>query len=122
MKLEELLQVMGSSVDVRLTGSSDRFNIYGAHLASGLAGSLEKHIDWHDWRGLKVEYVEILDKNKIEIHIDLYESGTEERLADDKFKTEPDNPEIVPEDKEVYHGIFEPDPTMAFRPLIGEKK
>ena len=101
MKLEELLQVMGPWVDVRLYGSSDRFGINGAFLFSGWAGSLEKHIDWHDWRGLKVEYVEILDKNEIEIHIDLYESGTEERLADDKFKTEADIPEIVLDDCEL---------------------
>lgn len=101
MKLEELLQVLDPLVDIRLYGSSDRFGINGAHLASGWAGALNKHIDWSDWRGLEVEDVEILNKNLIEIHIDLYESGTEERLADDKFKTEPDIPEIVLDDCEL---------------------
>lgn len=101
MKLEELLQVVGPWVDVRLYGSSDRFGINGAFLFSGWAGSLKKNIDWSDWRGLEVEDLEILNKNEVEIHIDLYESGTEERLADDKFKTEPDIPEIVLDDCEL---------------------
>lgn len=100
MKLEELLKVMAPRVDVHLYGSSDRFLIYGAHLARGWSGSLDKNIDWHDWRTLEVKDLIILNMNEVEIHIDLYESGTEERLADDKFKTEPDIPELDPNDCE----------------------